>query len=529
MEPKPASDAASSATFTVIGHGNDIDKMPHLVERGQAVDRSAKHDLIAGYDSDLMAGRTLLSEDEEKRLLRRVDFRLMPLLALILMVKNLDANNAANARIMNRGTSQNILTQLHMTPDAYNFVSTIYFIPFIIGGLPSNLIIKRMLPSRWQSSIMIAWGAALACHVAVRNQQGLYTARFFVGLFESGMFPGAILQLTYWYRADELSIRLLYFYVLGNFSSVISGVLAFAFDSISGRCGLSGWQWFFLVEAVITIAFGIALWFVLPNFPEQATWLTAKEKEFLQGRLPANAPRSDESHFKASEILEALKDSRMWLFTLVWATLTVGTSGLAFYQPTVIANLGFTSIAKSQLLNIPTAILAILIITVLSYVSDNTTSLPKPVLPLTLLLVMLACYAVLFTFPSNGGVYAATVISNACANSWYPMMWPWRIQTTNRATGAAFAIAFSNACGQIGFAIGPQIFQAKYEPKYTVSFTVAMCFVAVCILVTLWTWWVTRHTEAETRRIKKLRVAAAKQHQSVLDDVDIKLDSKAKA
>lgn len=76
--------------------------------------------------------------------------------------------------------------------------------------------------------------------------------------------------------------------------------------------------------------------------PEQVNWLTEKEKKFLQGRLPANAPRSDEEHFNVGEIFEALKDSRMWLFTLVWATLTVGTSGLAFYQPTVIANLGFT-------------------------------------------------------------------------------------------------------------------------------------------------------------------------------------------
>lgn len=108
-------------------------------------------------------------------------------------------------------------------------------------------------------------------------------------------------------------------------------------------------------------------------------------------------------------------------------------------------------------------------------------------------------------------------------------MWPWRVQTTNRATGAAFAIAFSNACGQIGFAIGPQLFQSKYEPKYTTPFTVAMCFVALCILATFWTWWVTRHTEAETRRIKKLRTRAANEEKTVLEDVDIDKDFRNKA
>ena len=97
---------------------------------------------------------------------------------------------------------------------------------------------------------------------------------------EAGMFPGVLLQMVYWYRPDEMSIRLLYFYALGNFSQVISGVLAYAFDTISGRDGLSGWQWYdrlislgiladadrlFLVEGVITIAYGVALFFILPD------------------------------------------------------------------------------------------------------------------------------------------------------------------------------------------------------------------------------------------------------------------------
>lgn len=84
----------------------------------------------------------------------------------------------------------------------------------------------------------------LCCHAAVKNKEGLYAARFFLGLFEAGLFPGVILQLCYWYRPDEMSRRLLYFYILGNFSTVISGVLAYAFDGVSGKGGLSGWQWY---------------------------------------------------------------------------------------------------------------------------------------------------------------------------------------------------------------------------------------------------------------------------------------------
>lgn len=82
--------------------------------------------------------------------------------------------------------------------------------------------------------------------------------------------------------------------------------------------------------------------------PPTAKWLTEKEKAFIQARLPPNAPRAEEMDFKFSEIISSLKDKRLWLFTLIWATFTIGTSGVRFYQPTVIANLGFTSVSQPQ-------------------------------------------------------------------------------------------------------------------------------------------------------------------------------------
>lgn len=76
--------------------------------------------------------------------------------------------------------------------------------------------------------------------------------------------------------------------------------------------------------------------------PETAKWLTEREKKFIQARLPSNAPRASEQHFQLREVIESLKDRRLWLFTAIWATFTVGTNGVGFYQSTVIANLGFT-------------------------------------------------------------------------------------------------------------------------------------------------------------------------------------------
>ncbi|VUC36359.1 unnamed protein product [Clonostachys rosea] len=483
---------------------------------------------ITGYDHERMKDRGLLSYEEEKKLLRRVDVRLMILCAIIFMIKNVDANNAAHARIMNRGSDRNIMTQLKMTGDDYNWVSTIYFIPFIVFEIPSNLIMKKMLPSRFQSRIMVTWGITLACHAAVTSKAGLLTARFFLGLCEAGMFPGIILQLTYWYRADEMTSRLLIFYSFEFFANIVSAVLAFAFNGVNGKGGLSGWQWYFLVEGIFTIIFGVSLWWIFPDFPEQAKWLTDKEKRFLQARLPANAPRSDESNFKMSEIWESLKDQRLWWFTLIWAMKTIGGSGLSFYLPTIVADLGLASIAESQLLTIPSSVMAIVLIGISAYLT-NWKGVPYPLIALVYLIATLACYAVMVTYPNLGGVYAATTIAAAASLAWFSTMWPWRLQTTAKATGSAFAIAFSNSLGQIGTIVGPQIFRAKYAPKYTVSFAVAMGMTGVCILATAWTWWLTRKTERQTWYLRKMRINAAKNSDVVLEDVDINADFEKKS
>ena len=177
------------------------------------------------------------------------------------------------------------------------------------------------------------------------------------------------------------------------------------------------------------------------------------------------------------------------------------------------------TIAQAQLLNLPVSILGIVIIAVSGYFADRSRHIPRPVYPLIIYAIVLICYGVMVAYPSDGGVYAATLIGNAAATAFYPLMWPWRVQTTSHATGSAFSIGFVNSYGQIGGAIGPQIFRAKYAPRYRQSFTAAMACVAAGVVTTLLTWWVTRRTEKDTRKLKAARLEANKNGMTVLEDI----------
>ncbi|KAF5649335.1 glucose ribitol dehydrogenase [Fusarium sp. NRRL 52700] len=435
----------------------------NTVTRGESLPSSDDiNDHIVGYDGRIMGARTRLSSQQEKKLLRRIDWHLIPLLSVMYMVKSIDASNVSNARIMDRGTPRNIMTELNISADDYNFVTMAYYIPYILAETPSNLLVKRLKPSVWQARIMISWGIVLVCHAAVKNAAGLYTVRAFLGLFEAGLWPGMLLQLCYWYRPDELASRIVLVTILGNFSAVVSGILAFAFNGVHAQ-GLSGWKWLILTEGVFTILLGIFAYIFMPDFPDTARWMTEEEKAFVQARLPINAPRAAEKDFDWKEFWNTLKDHKLWLFLLCWAFYTIGTTGLSFYQPTVIANLGFTT----------------------------------------------------------GGVYAATVIAGGFSIAWYTMMWPWRVQTTDGATGSAFAIAFANSYGQIGGAVGSQLFNSRFAPRYTTSFGIAMGFIGMAIIMNVITWSFTWKVDVATRRLKRARDAAAKRNEAILDDVDI--------
>ncbi|EXJ83050.1 hypothetical protein A1O3_06867 [Capronia epimyces CBS 606.96] len=115
----PATEVKSldSRNLTIVPRG-DAGSVPDL-DLGQ----------VTGVDDDaVLDARRAFTAEEEKRLIRRIDWRLLPLLSILYMVKTIDAANVSNARIMGRGTPYNIMTELGISSNQYNFVTTAYYV-----------------------------------------------------------------------------------------------------------------------------------------------------------------------------------------------------------------------------------------------------------------------------------------------------------------------------------------------------------------------------------------------------------------
>src|SRR2546426_10821558 len=168
-----------------------------------------------------------------------------------------------------------------------------------------------------------------------------YVLRFLMGSFEAGFLPGVIVYLTYWYPSDRRAKVLSLIPAASALSSVVGGPLAGNILNLMGGIGgLSSWQWVFVVEGTPTILAGIFTYFYLTDRPQDANWLSTREKQLVAGELERDHKALGK---REHSIFAALKDSRLWLFVVVYFCIVAANATLNFYGPSIVKELGFTN------------------------------------------------------------------------------------------------------------------------------------------------------------------------------------------
>lgn len=238
------------------------------------------------HDSNSTGVEVDTSNVDPQKTLRKMDRRLIPMLAVLYLLSFLDRGNIGNAKI------QGLQTELHLSGSQYNLCATVFFFTYSAFEIPSNLLLKRFRPSIWLPSIMVAWGTVMTLMGLVRNYHGLLVARSFLGVAEAGLYPGVAYYLTMWYCTEELAFRQGLFFSAASVAGAFSGLLAYAIAKMDGVGGYAGWRWIFILEGLLTIVVAVISFFVLYDFPETASFLTTEEKAWVIYRLKYQGSRN---------------------------------------------------------------------------------------------------------------------------------------------------------------------------------------------------------------------------------------------
>ncbi len=380
----------------------------------------------------------------EKSAMRKVYLRLLPLTMLMYFLCYIDRINVSFAVLtMNK--------DIGLTAASYGFSSTAFYIGYVLFEVPSNLIMDKVGARLWLARIMVTWGIASAATAAVIGPNSFLLVRFLLGAGEAGLFPGMILLFTYWFP-DAHRGRIIGFFTLALPVSVALGApISTAILGMDGVLGVKGWQWIYLLEAVPTIAVGIFVLFAMTDRPASAKWLSEPERAWLSNTLQSER-RAVEAGGTFS-IMRGILNPKIVLLSLNYLGIVTASLGLLLFVPQIIKSLGASTMNIGYATSLAYVCGAISMI-VCGWLSDHLGD-RRWLLFITCSLAtvgLVIAGATMGTWWSLAGICLATI-------GFYGTKGPFWAMPTMILTGASAAggIAFINAFGNIGGAVGPAV------------------------------------------------------------------------
>ncbi|KAJ7497702.1 MFS general substrate transporter [Mycena latifolia] len=454
----------------------------------------ADNSLDFGGDSSLPPPPSLTAE-EERKLWRKIDLRLMPILSLMYLLSFLDRGNIGNARL------QGLETQLNLTGNKFNIALTMYFIPYCIFECPANMVLKRIRPSRWLPGITVVWGIIMTLMGLVKTYPQLVGVRICLGVAEAGLFPGVVYYLTLWYPRHMLQWRIGLFFGAASLAGAFGGALAYGISFMSGTRGLLGWSWIFILEGLATIVVGFVAFFVLVDFPVSATFLTPEQRAFVVWRKKYdNSSVGEEEHFEMRHLVEALTDWQVWIHMIIYMSIITNLYGITLFLPTIITTFGHSP-AVSQLLTVPPYVFATIVLFIFAYWSDQK-KIRSPFIFAGFLLNVIG-FSINISNAPSGVKYFGTFFCVTGAYAGVPGVVAWLGNNLSGQYKRGVGMAFQIGIGHFGGAFASNMYRTQDKPRFLIGHGCELMFASIGLISVVIETLV-------SRRVNRLRDEAAR-------------------
>jgi MFS transporter, ACS family, tartrate transporter len=406
----------------------------------------------------------------ERETIRRIAWRLMPLLMLGYFCAYLDRVNVGFAGLtMNKA--------LGFSAAVFGFGSGVFFVGYFLFEIPSNLILDKVGARRWIARILLTWGIISGLTAFVWNDWSFYTVRFLLGAAEAGFYPGIVLYLTWWFPSYYRSRMMGIFQSASVISLIIGPIVSSQLLVLDGWLGLAGWQWLFIIEALPPIIMSVVVIIWLTDRPSGALWLRPEQREWLQARLTRERAQRESIH--RFELSETLRNPRVWWLTLVYFGQNVSNYGLLIFLPQIIKAFGVSTAMTGVISAVPFVFAAFAMI-YWGYHSDLHGERTKHVAAACFVCAagLGACIFIGIDRPAL--IMVALVIGVMGQQSIAPTFWSLPTAMLS-GTAAAGGIAMINAVGNLGGFLGPYMFGLVKD--FTGSDTISLLALATAPVI----------------------------------------------
>jgi ACS family tartrate transporter-like MFS transporter len=399
---------------------------------------------------------------------RRITWRILPFLIILYMIAFIDRVNVGYAKLqMNE--------DLKFSDAVYGFGAGIFFIGYLLLEIPGTLIVERWSARLWISRIMISWGIVAVLMGFVQTATQFYWLRFLLGLAEAGFYPGVIVYLSHWFRAEDRAKAVAIFMIGGPVSNVLGAPISGLIMEYIHWSNLAGWRWVFIIEGLPAILFGLATLFYLTDRPRDAKWLSPEQRAWITDELEAERARNHTRH--SHNYWLALKEPTVLLLTGTYFLAMTGMYGFSMWLPTLLKKFSGFSILQVTLLSAIPYAAALGAMLVIGWSSDRRkeriwhASLPllaasfgfvgsilwQNHLPIALAMLSLVGCGLYGFFPAFWSLPSAFLAGSA----------------------AAVSVGLINSVGNVGGFVGPYV--VGYISDKTGSFNGGMLFLSMAL------------------------------------------------
>ncbi|KAK4447413.1 major facilitator superfamily domain-containing protein [Podospora aff. communis PSN243] len=411
-------------------------------------------------------GEQTWTDDEEKKIRRRIDWKVLPILFLTYTLQYYDKAMISQAALFG------LREDLGLTVgNRYSWMASIFYLGFIIGAYPCMVLAQRYPVERVACGTVTLWGLCLILTTVCVNYQGVYAQRFFLGFLESGISPMFMLIVGSWYRKEEQAMRMGVWYCCTGYVSIISPLINYGFGLIGG--GVSSWRYMYYFGGAITMAWGIALYWLLPTDPVNARGFNERERYIMVARLRSNNSGVRNTHFKGDQVLELITDLKFWLLFSVSLLSMIANGPISAFIPVIIRGFGFSSL-NSLLLLCPAGAWAGTMMLLFSYLAFKLKNARTYLIFIAQLGTVLACL-LLWKLPMGakvGLLFGTTLLPTLGAG--YAVLMGLQVANTAGYTKRSIASSgvFIGYC--IGNFVGPLCFEEKDAPRYAPGFIIVL-------------------------------------------------------
>ncbi|RMD41179.1 hypothetical protein DV735_g3944, partial [Chaetothyriales sp. CBS 134920] len=435
-------------------------------------------DIIAPREAEPRRASIVLAPADEKRLLRKIDFHLLPVMFILYLLQYLDKTSLGYTAIM--GIIEDTASTPRSLLSVYSWVSSFFYVGFLVASPVAATAIVKFPVGKVVIVSVVLWAAILMCMAVGKDFAGLSVLRTLLGVFEAAINPGFTIITSMFYKPDEHALRHGIWYGGASIAYIFGGILSYGISFIHGS--LSTWKILFLLFGGITLAWGVAMYWLLPDNPQTAGFLTPEERKQAFARVQGLRHSADSRKWNMAQFKEAMIDPRSWLLFLLAIFTTLPGGGLTAFGSIITKSFGY-DLFQTYLLGMATGgflLFFVIFTVVISMYFKNGRCVSIALLNG---ISVVGCLMIKLVAPEKkltrlaglwliGGYASAfpTILSLISSNI-----------TGHTKKAVVNAMLFLGFC--TGYIIGPLTFIAKEAPGYPTAFNIMVACFAMNIVI----------------------------------------------